>query len=154
MKTTTTSPQFIAAGRAGGLEPYLDKDPAFKADILADIPENVLDLYRDKPAAQGGILYGLPPDSNCQMQYYRVDILEKAGLKPAETWDEAIEIAQELAEGGKKQMVGTTLKRGFWAGGVLHHPPALPRRRLVRQDGAGRLEADARHAKATRPSRC
>ena len=37
-------------------------------NILADIPENVMDLYRDKPAAEGGALYGLPPDSNCQLQ--------------------------------------------------------------------------------------
>ena len=81
------SPQFIAEGALENLEPYLDKDPEFKKDILADIPENVLDLYRDKPAAQGGKLYGLPPDSNCQMQYYRADVFEKAGLKPAETWE-------------------------------------------------------------------
>jgi len=80
----------------------------------------VLDLYRDKPAAQGGILYGLPPDSNTQLQYYRADIFEKAGIKgPAETWEDAIEIAKELSEDGKKKVVGTTLKRGFWAGSVF-----------------------------------
>ena len=81
-------PQFIAQHALEPLQPYLDKDPAYKADILADIPENVLDLYRDKPAAKGGMLYGLPPDSNCQLQYYRADVFEKAGLKPAITWDE------------------------------------------------------------------
>ncbi len=89
------------------------------ADILADVPENVMDLYRDKPAAEGGILYGLPPDSNCQLQYYRTDILEQAGIDgPAETWDEAIEIAKTLAESGTKQ-TGTTLKRGLFAGTVF-----------------------------------
>ena len=46
-------PQFIAQGALEPLQPYLDKDPAYKADIFADIPENVLDLYRDKPAATG-----------------------------------------------------------------------------------------------------
>ena len=81
-------PQFIAQRALEPLEPYLDKDPAYKKDILADIPENVLDLYRDKPAAQGGKLYGLPPDSNCQLQFYRVDIFDKAGIKPALTWDD------------------------------------------------------------------
>ncbi len=110
-------PQFLEQKALEPIQPYLDKDPAFKADILADIPENVLDLYRDKPAAQGGILYGLPPDSNAQLQYYRADVFEKAGIKgPAETWEDAIEIAKELSEGGKKNVVGTTLKRGFWAG--------------------------------------
>ena len=112
------SPQFIAEGALENLEPYLDKDPEFKKDILADIPENVLDLYRDKPVAQGGKLYGLPPDSNCQMQYYRADIFEKAGLKPAETWEDVIENAKELSKGGVK-VTGTTLRRGFWAGAAF-----------------------------------
>ena len=109
-------PQFVAEGALVSLEPYLDKDPSFKQDILSDIPENVLDLYRDKPAAKGGKLYGLPPDSNAQMQYYRADVFQKAGLKPAETWDEVIDIAKELSNGGKTRVVGSTLKRGFWAG--------------------------------------
>ncbi len=113
------SPQFIAEGALVSLEPYLDKDPAFKADIYADIPENVLDLYRDKPAAKGGKLYGLPPDSNVQLQYYRADVFAKAGLKPAETWDEAIENAKALSNGGKTKVVGTTLKRGVWAGAAF-----------------------------------
>jgi ABC-type glycerol-3-phosphate transport system substrate-binding protein len=112
-------PQLIALGSLEPLEPYLDADPEYKADLLADVPENVMDLYRDKPAAEGGILYGVPPDSNCQLQYYRVDILEQAGIdSPAETWDEAIEIAKTLVEGGVKQ-TGTTLRRGLFAGGVF-----------------------------------
>ncbi|MGZ5908722.1 MAG: ABC transporter substrate-binding protein [Reyranella sp.] len=112
-------PQFIAQHALEPLEPYLDKDPAYKKDILADIPENVLDLYRDKPAAQGGKLYGLPPDSNCQLQFYRVDIFDKAGIKPAVTWDDAIENAKVLSDGGKKKVVGAPLKRGFWAAHVF-----------------------------------
>ena len=110
------SPQFIAEHALESLEPYLDRDPDYKKDILADIPENVMDLYRDKPAAQGGKLYGLPPDSNCQLQYYRADVFAKAGLKPASNWDDVIEISKALSEGGKTKVVGSTLKRGFWAG--------------------------------------
>jgi ABC-type glycerol-3-phosphate transport system substrate-binding protein len=112
-------PQFIAQRALEPLEPYLDKDPAYKKDILADIPENVLDLYRDKPAAQGGKLYGLPPDSNCQLQFFRVDVFDKAGIKPAVTWDEAIENSKVLSDGGKKKVVGAPLKRGFWAAHVF-----------------------------------
>jgi len=112
-------PQLIAIGSLEPLQERLEADPEYMEDILADIPENVMDLYRDKPAADGGILYGLPPDSNCQLQYYRIDILEQAGFDgPAETWDEAIEIAKTLAESGAKQ-TGTTLRRGLFAGGVF-----------------------------------
>jgi ABC-type glycerol-3-phosphate transport system substrate-binding protein len=112
-------PQLIALGSLEPLEERLDADPEYKADLLADVPENVMDLYRDKPLADGGVLYGLPPDSNCQLQYYRLDILEQAGIDgPAETWDEAIEIAKTLADSGVKQ-TGTTLKRGLFAGTVF-----------------------------------
>lgn len=112
-------PQFIAQGALESIEPYLDQDPEFKNDILADIPSNVLDTYRDKPASEGGKLYGLPPDSNCQLQYYRADVFEKAGLKPAVTWEDAIEISRELSDNGKRPVVGTTLKRGNWSAGVF-----------------------------------
>lgn len=112
-------PQLIAMGSLEPLQARLEADQAYMDDLLADVPENVLDLYRDKPAADGGILYGLPPDSNCQLQYYRIDILEQEGFDgPAETWDEAIEIAKTLADSGVKQ-TGTTLRRGQFAGGVF-----------------------------------
>jgi ABC-type glycerol-3-phosphate transport system substrate-binding protein len=113
-------PQFIAEGALELIEPYLDKDAAFKQDILADIPENVMDLYRDKPAKEGGKLYGLPPDSNCQFQYYRADVFGKAGIKePATTWEDALTIAKEITNNGQNKVVGSTLKRGLWAGGVF-----------------------------------
>ena len=54
-------PQLIALGSLEPLQPVLEPDPDYMADLLADVPENVMDLYRDKPAAEGGILYGLPP---------------------------------------------------------------------------------------------
>ena len=111
-------PQFISQGALENLDPYLDRDPKFKADLLSDVPEAVMDLYRDKPLSQGGKLYGLPPDGNCQMQYYRADVFEKSGLKPADTWEDVIVIAKELSKGGVK-VTGSTLKRGLFAGGVF-----------------------------------
>ena len=112
-------PQLIALGSLEPIQPRLEADPEYMEDLLADVPENVMDLYRDKPLAQGGVLYGLPPDSNCQLQYYRSDILAEAGFDgPATTWDEAIEIAQTLADSGVRQ-TGTTLKRGLFAGTVF-----------------------------------
>ena len=113
-------PQLIALGALEPIQPYLEQEADYMADILADVPENVMDLYRDKPLAEGGVLYGLPPDSNCQLQYYRSDVLADAGFDgPAETWDDAIEIAKTLAESGTKQ-TGSSLKRnGLYSGTVF-----------------------------------
>jgi multiple sugar transport system substrate-binding protein len=108
-------PQLIAEGACLNIEPYLAKDAAYKADILSDIPENILDLYRDKPLKQRGQLYGLPNDANCQMQYYRADIFQKFGVKPAETWDDVLEIARVISDNGKNKVLGTTMRRGFFA---------------------------------------
>ena len=132
-------PQLIALGSLEPLDAYLEQDMAYKEDILADVPENVMDLYRDKPLADGGTLYGLPPDSNCQLQYYRTDVLEQAGIdKPADTWDDAIAIAKELAaerhEADRHHPQAGALRRRR-----LHHHPPLLWRRLVRQDGARRF---------------
>ena len=111
--------QFVAQGALEPLDHYLDQDPAYKQDLLSDIPPNVMDLYRDKSAKGGGHLYGLPPDSNCQLQYYRVDVLDKAGIKkPATTWEDALAICKEISPSGRK-VVGTTLKRGEWSGATF-----------------------------------
>jgi sorbitol/mannitol transport system substrate-binding protein len=113
-------PQILAQKTLEPIDHYLDQDPAFKQDILSDVPENVMDLYRDKPAKEGGRLFGLPPDSNCQLQFYRADVLDKAGIKkPATTWEDALAICKEITNNGKRKVVGTTLKRGLWAGGVF-----------------------------------
>ena len=71
--------------------------------------------YRDKPLAEGGVLYGLPPDGNCQLMVYRKDAFEAAGITALpETWPEAIEVAKELT-GGNQYGFTATLRRGYWA---------------------------------------
>ncbi|MFM9106941.1 MAG: extracellular solute-binding protein, partial [Chloroflexota bacterium] len=45
-------PQLIAMGALEPLDGYLDADADFKADLLADVPENVMDLYRVKVAVE------------------------------------------------------------------------------------------------------
>ena len=74
-----------------------------------------MDNYRDKPLAEGGVLYGLPPDGNCQLMVYRRDAFEAAGITELpETWPEAIEVAKELT-GGNQYGFTATLRRGYWA---------------------------------------
>ena len=108
-------PQLIEAGHLTQVQDYLDVDEAYKEDIYGDVPENILDLYRDKPLAEGGVLYGLPPDGNCQLMVYRTDAFEAAGITELpETWPEAIEVAKELT-GGNQYGFTATLRRGYWA---------------------------------------
>ena len=70
--------------------------------------ENVLNLWSYK-----GKQYGLPPDGNTQLMYWRSDILNKAGVKPPETWDDVIEAAKELTGGDQYGFV-CSLQRGIW----------------------------------------
>jgi multiple sugar transport system substrate-binding protein len=108
-------PQLIAGGHLLNLQSYLDADPAYKEDLYKDVPENVLDLYRDKPLKDGGQLHGLPPDGNAQLMVYRKDAFEKAGIsKLPETWPDAIEVAKELTGAGQYGFTAT-LRRGYWA---------------------------------------
>ena len=108
-------PQLIEAGHMTLVQDYLDVDEAYKEDIYGDVPEVILDLYRDKPIAEGGVLYGLPPDGNCQLMVYRRDAFEAAGISELpETWPEAIEVAKELTGGGQYGFTAT-LRRGYWA---------------------------------------
>ena len=72
-------PQLIAGGHLTQVQDYLDVDEAYKKDIYGDVPENIMDNYRDKPLAEGGVLYGLPPDGNCQLMVYRKDAFEAGG---------------------------------------------------------------------------
>ena len=85
----------------------VEKEDRWQAYLETEIDltdEIALELSGLLDRAEGGTLFGLPPDSNCQLQYYRKDVLEEHGFDgPAETWDEAIEIAKMLAETGTKQ---------------------------------------------------
>lgn len=103
-------PQFGSARWVHPLDGWIKADPGFQAS-LQDIPPRVLDLYKFK-----GGQYGVPADSNAMMNYYRADVLSKYGMKPPETWDDAVSIARELHSKNQKQYgyVGS-LGRGLFA---------------------------------------
>jgi multiple sugar transport system substrate-binding protein len=102
-------PAQAGAGWLVPIDEWLDSDPEFKENVLADIPKNVMDLYRYK-----GELYGLPPDANLQLMYYRGDVLEQAGIAPPDTWDDVLEAAKEL-HGGSQFGFSCSLQRGIWS---------------------------------------
>ena len=56
--------------------------------------EDVGVFFRDFSATYAGRTYTIPLDGDFHMVYYRSDLLEKEGLKPPETWDDYLSIAE------------------------------------------------------------
>jgi multiple sugar transport system substrate-binding protein len=74
--------------QAGWLEPLDDRFPPDeqKKFLPADI----------KGSRYKGKIYRVPMRSDAGMLYYRKDLLEKAGLKPPQTWEDLVNIALKL----------------------------------------------------------
>jgi len=109
-------PALAKLGAMTDLKPFMDRDPRWRDDYLKDVPTAINKLYR-APATPSGKLFGLTPDGNAQIVYYRADQFEKAGIKVPKTWPEAIEAAKELTDAKRKQYgFITTARRGGFAG--------------------------------------
>ena len=83
------TPKFAAAGWLKDISSRLTSEEA-KQYLEADIAGG---KYEDK-------LYRLPFRSDAGMLYYRQDLLEQAGYEPPETFDELLNISQELQQQG------------------------------------------------------
>ncbi len=58
--------------------------------------EDIAPFFRNSSATYGGRIYTIPLDGDFLMAYYRKDVLEKAGLKPPNTWQEYLEVAAAM----------------------------------------------------------
>jgi multiple sugar transport system substrate-binding protein len=77
---------FIVPGYLEELTPYIENDPDIQWDDIAP-------FFRDFSATYQGKIYLIPLDGDFHMVYYRIDVLEEAGLEPPKTWDEYLEVA-------------------------------------------------------------
>lgn len=112
--------QFPALGALGAMTPldsYMSTDKAWANDYFADVPTALSKLYR-VPDTPSGTLYGLTPDGNAQVQMYRADAFEKAGIKTVpQDWPSVIAAVKEIHNpAGKQYGFATTAQRGFFAG--------------------------------------
>jgi multiple sugar transport system substrate-binding protein len=80
---------YIGPGYLQPLDDYIAKDTAIKWDDVGP-------FFRDFSATFGGKIYTIPLDGDFHMAYYRIDVLQKAGLKPPKTWDEYLDIAKAV----------------------------------------------------------
>ena len=83
------TPKFAAAGWLENLSDRLSE--AERAEYLAGDIEG--GIYEDK-------LYRIPFRSDAGMLYYRQDLLQQAGYEPPETFEQLIEISQDLQDKG------------------------------------------------------
>lgn len=83
------TPKFAAAGWLRDVSDRLSAEEAAKY-LEADIAGG---MYQDR-------LYRIPFRSDAGMLYYRQDLLQQAGYEPPETFDELIEISQDLQQQG------------------------------------------------------
>jgi multiple sugar transport system substrate-binding protein len=97
------------------LEPltkFMEKDAVFVQDYKANVPANVSSLYVWKDT-----FYGIAVDSNTQLGFYRKDVFDELGLKPAKTWSEIPALAKTLTRDtpqGKQYGFTTEARRGTY----------------------------------------
>ncbi len=80
---------YVSGGYLEELGPRIAKDKAIEWDQIAP-------FFRNFSATYNGKIYLIPLDGDFHMLYYRMDVLEKAGLKPPKTWDEYLEVAKAV----------------------------------------------------------
>jgi raffinose/stachyose/melibiose transport system substrate-binding protein len=82
---------FVEAGRVYALDDALAKDPNFAKYINR--------AYLDT-ATFGGKIYALPSILSGEVVFYNKEVFDKAGLKPAKTWDELMAMIAKFRAGG------------------------------------------------------
>lgn len=81
---------------------YLQSYPGSFADLTNEFDYNEFSPYKVGLMTLDSKVYGVPFDSGATAFYYRSDLLEEAGFKPADlediTWDRYIEIGKAVKE--------------------------------------------------------
>ena len=91
-------PQVVATGAFLGLDDYLAKDKDYD---YADFAQGLKNY-----AMMNGVSYGLPLSTEPYVQWYRTDLFEARGLKPATTWAELETNAQAFTGTGEYGFAG------------------------------------------------
>jgi multiple sugar transport system substrate-binding protein len=78
---------YIGPGYLEDLTPYVENDPDIQWEDIAP-------FFRNFSATYGGRIYTIPLDGDFHMVYYRIDVLEEAGLEPPRTWDDYLAVAE------------------------------------------------------------
>lgn len=82
-------PDMVNANYLADLTSRVEADKALEWDDITPFFQQYGGTYNNK-------IYGIPADGDYYMLYYRSDVLEQAGLKPPQTWDEYLAIAEQF----------------------------------------------------------
>lgn len=80
---------YVGPGYVEDLTPYIEADEAIEW-------EDVAPFFRDFSSTYQGSIYTIPLDGDFHMVYYRIDVLEEAGLDPPQTWDDYLAVAEAV----------------------------------------------------------
>lgn len=75
---------------------YLDDLTARVAGDNALEWNDIAPFFRDFSSTYQGKIVTIPFDGDFQMVYYRIDLLQQAGINPPETWDDYLAIAKKF----------------------------------------------------------
>ncbi len=114
---------FAAPGFLEPLDERIAADPAIEWEEIAP-------FFRDFSSAYGGKIYTIPLDGDLLQAYYRVDLLEAAGLEPPRTWDEYLAVAEHFhgqdlnGDGSADYGSCITMKRNAQSYWMIHNVAA------------------------------
>jgi multiple sugar transport system substrate-binding protein len=92
------------------------------ADLSDLFTEEMRSEYLEAPLQANtykGKIYGVPWYTDAGMFFYRKDLLDKAGARPPETWDEVIATAKKILRSGDARY-GITFQGAEYEGGVCN----------------------------------
>jgi len=89
-------PTLVQTGALLSLDSHIDADKTYNK---ADFSQQLLDYGKQDNAS-----YALPLSTEPTLQFYRTDLYDQAGLKPATTWQELIADAPKLQAPGEYPM--------------------------------------------------
>lgn len=134
----------VPSGQSGTYQRYLSEVKANRTADLGFVEYDALPTFRVQGALQNigncpgvkeaqskfvpwawqqasfgekGAAYAIPQDVGPMAYFYRKDLFDKHGLKPATTWPEFLELAKKVkAQGGRAVDISAYAGEGFFAG--------------------------------------
>ncbi len=95
-------PEFVAADALADFDPFINDPKVVGPDYKLEDKQPGVSIF-----TVDGKIYGFPSEGDTAWLFYREDLLNQAGLKVPETWDEYLQVAQKL--NNQPEIYGTVI---------------------------------------------